>query len=84
MATHDRFRTNVKQNVTDFTELIGDLREVTSSLKVVVGRLERGEGTIGKLLTDEAIYDDAKALVKDLKEHPWKLLKQEKKTFFLF
>lgn len=77
------FRTNLKTNAEDFTELIKTLKGVSESLGVILERMRRGEGTLGKLLTDETVYNDVKELVADLKANPWKLLKKEKKIFGL-
>lgn len=82
----EEFRSKIKDNVGNFNTLVTDLKEVTSSLKVVLGRLERGEGTMGKFLTDESVYQDLKVLVKDLRDNPWKLFRKDdkKKGFALF
>ena len=53
------------------TEKVGEL---ASSVLVVMNRLKDGEGTIGKLLTNDKIYNDMEAFVEDIKKHPWKLL----------
>jgi phospholipid/cholesterol/gamma-HCH transport system substrate-binding protein len=83
----DAFRAKIKDNVANLNALTADLKEVTASLKVILARLRDGEGTMGKLLTDEAVYQDVKALIRDLRDHPWKLLRKEdekKKGFALF
>ncbi|MCM8781948.1 MAG: MlaD family protein [Candidatus Omnitrophica bacterium] len=59
-------------------ELSDTAKAVTESAKVILERLENGEGTIGKLLTEEKIYNDLQAFVDDIKKHPWKLLIKEK------
>lgn len=51
-----------------------NLANLSESVNVIVDRLRRGEGTIGKLLTEEKIYKDLEAFVEDIKKHPWKLL----------
>jgi hypothetical protein len=38
-----------------------------ASLKGVAGRIERGEGSIGKIATDPALYDDLKAGIGELR-----------------
>jgi phospholipid/cholesterol/gamma-HCH transport system substrate-binding protein len=43
----------------------------------MVDRMRSGEGTVGQLLGDEEIYDDLKELIRDLKQHPWKLIWQD-------
>ena len=55
-----------------------NLATLSESFKVIVERLRKGEGTIGKLLTEERIYNDLEAFVADIKRHPWKLLNKPK------
>jgi phospholipid/cholesterol/gamma-HCH transport system substrate-binding protein len=43
----------------------------------MVERMRKGEGTVGQLLGDEELYDDLKELIRDLKQHPWKLIWQD-------
>ncbi|MBX5482399.1 MAG: MCE family protein [Myxococcaceae bacterium] len=40
----------------------------------LLGQIERGEGTLGKIQQDPALYGEVKALVEDLRKHPWKIL----------
>jgi len=40
--------------------------------------LKEGRGTLGKLLTDESIYNNLDDLTSDLKGNPWKLLYRPK------
>lgn len=58
-----------------------NLASLSDSINTIVSRLEKGEGTIGKLLAKEEVYDDLKATTENFKEfsddirkHPWKLL----------
>jgi len=46
--------------------IISNLEETSSSLKNVSKRLEGGEGTLGKLLSDEAVYNDLKQTLADI------------------
>jgi phospholipid/cholesterol/gamma-HCH transport system substrate-binding protein len=39
-------------------------KDMTKNLADIIGRVNRGEGSIGKLLKDEQLYNDAKALTK--------------------
>ncbi len=59
-------------------ELSDNARAITESANVILKRLEKGEGTIGKLLTEEEVYNDLRDFVKDIKAHPWKLLVKER------
>lgn len=48
--------------------------ELTADAEALVKKMRRGEGTVGALLSDEDIYDDLKELLRDLKQHPWKVI----------
>jgi len=39
-------------------KLTDNLSKLTDSISGIVGRIEKGEGTIGKLLTDTSLYDN--------------------------
>jgi phospholipid/cholesterol/gamma-HCH transport system substrate-binding protein len=58
-----------------------NLANLSEDVRVIVERLRKGEGTIGKLLAEDAVYNDVKAITgnfrefsEDVKRHPWKLL----------
>ena len=60
------------------------INETVASLNVIVARMERGEGTLGRLSTDDSLYEslDAAAqslreLLDDLKANPGRYLKFE-------
>jgi phospholipid/cholesterol/gamma-HCH transport system substrate-binding protein len=44
----------------------GSLDRSSQSVEAVLARIERGEGTLGKLATDDALYDEALRLTRDL------------------
>ncbi len=57
------------------------LSAASASLQSVLGRMERGEGTLGKLSKDEALYDNMTAaaanlnlLVEDIRQNPKKYI----------
>jgi phospholipid/cholesterol/gamma-HCH transport system substrate-binding protein len=47
---------------------------VLADARTITERVRAGGGTIGLLLSDDEIYDDLKELLRDLKQHPWKLV----------
>jgi phospholipid/cholesterol/gamma-HCH transport system substrate-binding protein len=56
--------------------------QLASRLERITARIESGDGTLGKLMADETLYDDlrrtvasADSLVKDIKAHPRRYLK---------
>ncbi len=48
-------------------------------LNLALSRLETGQGSLPKLLYDDALYNELVSFVQDLKAHPWKLLSRPKK-----
>ena len=57
-----------------------NLSETSANLNKIIYRIDNGKGTIGKLLTEEEIYDNlkdasvsAKQLFKSLKKNPSRL-----------
>jgi len=57
-------------------QLTEKLNNLADSANTVMTGVKDGKGTIGKLLTDDTIYNDLEAFVKDIKAHPWKLFKK--------
>ena len=60
------------------------LNQTSVSLRAIIGRLERGEGTLGKLTADEQLYDNLNrtvnnlnALVTDIQANPRKYINLE-------
>jgi hypothetical protein len=56
------------------------MHEVAELAKGLVDNIDEGitkiknkEGTVGKLLYDDVLYQELEALMKDLRRHPWKL-----------
>lgn len=69
------------QLVVDLDQTIARVQAARAALgpllaKVVElrGRFQRGEGSLGRLMTDPEFPEDAKALGKILKRHPWRAL----------
>jgi len=49
------------------------IKKTAVDIDDTVLKLKNGEGTLGKLMTDDSIYNEVESLVIDLKKHPWKL-----------
>ncbi len=53
---------------------IGEIaKKIVDDLDTMIVKINKGEGTIGKLIVDDTIYNEMEALVLDLQKHPWKL-----------
>jgi phospholipid/cholesterol/gamma-HCH transport system substrate-binding protein len=69
-----------KSMVTKLDATLTGINGVTDSLKALtinlddgVTRIKNGEGTVGKLIYKDDLYNEIEALIQDLKSHPWKL-----------
>ena len=52
---------------------------LTEKMERTIDNINKGQGTVGKFLTDESIYRNLDELTADLKANPWKLLYRPKK-----
>lgn len=62
------------------------LQKSSDTLAVILTKIDSGEGTAGKLVSSDELYQDMRGFVHEIKLHPWKLLKKnnEHKRRFLF
>ncbi|MFH1190002.1 MAG: MlaD family protein [Candidatus Omnitrophota bacterium] len=58
----------VGQNPVVMEKLTENLVDLSNSVSTVVKRLEKGEGTIGKLLVEEGPYDDLRSILGNFKD----------------
>ena len=52
----------------DDKELADNASKLMENLKVVSDKLAKGEGTLGKLTTDQEMYNEVNALIKDVRQ----------------
>lgn len=64
----------IKRALTDIAELATRANKTAADAQTIVEHIKAGEGTVGALVMDEAIYDDVQEMVRDLKHNPWKFL----------
>lgn len=65
-------------SITEIKGVVGSMDNLTRNLDDGVTRIKNREGTVGKLLYDDKLYNDLDALVNDIKAHPWKLFMKGK------
>lgn len=63
----EEFRGSLKNTVSN-------IEEITVYVRDFVGYIKDGKGTIGRLLTDDKLYNDIDEMILDIKQNPWKLL----------
>ncbi|MDD5680884.1 MAG: MlaD family protein [Candidatus Omnitrophica bacterium] len=59
-------------------DMTGQFKQLADSFTVVMERLKNGEGTVGKFLTDDSIYNNLEEFTADIKANPWKLMNRPK------
>jgi phospholipid/cholesterol/gamma-HCH transport system substrate-binding protein len=67
----------LKRLIAQYQEGGAHLESVSLRADRLLARLEAGDGTLGAALADRQVFDDLRALLADLRSHPWKLLWKE-------
>lgn len=67
-------RKRVDETIDHASSALREANEVLADAKAITRRVKGGQGTIGLLIRDDEVYDDLKELLKDVKQHPWKLI----------
>ena len=92
----DRALANLDTLTTRLTSASASFDSTSRSLASITGRMDAGEGTVGRMLTDEALYEDLREaianlqaaseeialLTKDVRERPERYLKDLKISVF--
>ncbi|MFA5090753.1 MAG: MlaD family protein [Candidatus Omnitrophota bacterium] len=48
-------------------------KNIADNLDAIITKVKNKEGTIGKLLYDDALYNELEAFISDIRRNPWKL-----------
>ena len=56
--------------------MIVNLDKMTDQMGQLMERMNQGEGTLGKLLTQDEIYNDLRDFTREIKTRPWRLFKK--------
>ena len=54
--------------IAGFSELTAELKIISASLDSIVRRVESGEGTLGKLVNEDAAHEEFLAAIKEVRE----------------
>ncbi|MDD2679390.1 MAG: MlaD family protein [Candidatus Omnitrophica bacterium] len=54
-------------------EVMKEAKNIADNINIGVARIINKEGTVGKLLFDDKIYNELEAAVTDIRNNPWKL-----------
>ena len=67
-------RIYLKETLQEARDATRHWRVLGERLNMAMSHIEDGQGSLGKLLYDEDLYNRAAAFIDDLRAHPWKLL----------
>lgn len=67
----------LSDNRENIDRTLDNLADVSDDVKGITGRIERGEGSVGKLLKDEEIFEDVREFIRELKRRPWRIIWKE-------
>ena len=73
----DEEQAKLKKTIEDVAQLAARANATAADAQAIVLHIKKGNGTVGSLVMDEAIYDDLQEMVRDLKHNPWKFLWRE-------
>ena len=65
---------------TSFENILLNIEDISLDIKGLVKDMRNKQGTIGRLIYDDSLYQTTEEFLRDLKEHPWKLLHKPKET----
>lgn len=69
---------NDENNVESISTTLKNFSLASGNLNHILEDMKKGEGTVGKFLYDDRVYDDIQGFTSDLKANPWKLLYRPK------
>ncbi len=58
----------------DFRNLLSNMNKTFFEAQDILSKIRADKGTLGRFIYDDSLYENINALIKDLKENPWKLL----------
>jgi phospholipid/cholesterol/gamma-HCH transport system substrate-binding protein len=87
----DYTNTMIIEKDIQINSVVDNLDSTLARLRSILDSIDSGEGTLGKLVNDDELYTDVqhmireidsetKSLIREIKRHPWRLLKKDKDT----
>jgi len=76
-----------EQNKQDLEDIIINVKSLSDNLNKlavetneVMNKINNGEGTLGKILSEDVLYYEILSIVREIKKNPWKLLRKTKSS----
>lgn len=70
-------RTKIDNSIANIEKLTAHGASAAADVDAMVGKIKAGEGTIGKFLRDEEVFEDMREFVRELKRRPWRIIWKE-------
>lgn len=67
----------LEENREGIKRTVDNLASVTDDVDSITAKIQSGEGTIGRLLADEEIFEDVREFIRELKRRPWRVIWKE-------
>ncbi len=72
-------RIYLKETLREARDATRNWKALGERLNVALSYTESGQGSLGKLLFDDTLYQESVMFMEDLRQHPWKLLSRPQK-----
>jgi phospholipid/cholesterol/gamma-HCH transport system substrate-binding protein len=73
------FFADLKQTLKNSTELTENMNEFFKTSNSILDKIDKGEGSLGKFVTEDKLYNNLDYMIEDVKNNPWKLLRKPAK-----
>lgn len=60
---------DIKITISNFKKFSRDINRLTKKTELIINKINKGEGTVGKLIYAQELHDELLALIKGIKEH---------------
>ena len=71
---------DIETTLRNLKDLSFNLNSLVLDTDETMKKINSGRGTLGQLISEEELYDEFLAFVKDIKRNPWKLLHRPRKS----
>jgi phospholipid/cholesterol/gamma-HCH transport system substrate-binding protein len=72
--------TKLDRTLIGFDEVAMSLKKLSENLDDGITKIKNGEGSLGKFVYGDKLYNEVESLVVDIKQHPWKLFMKNKEA----
>lgn len=76
IITTEDSQEKIRSTISNLKILTDNLNELILDTDQLIKKINKGEGTIGKLVSDDSLYRELEDFIRDIKAHPWKLFKR--------